>query len=113
MLVLSRRPDETIVFPHLGVTVRVLRVQGNVVRIGVEAPPEVRVLRHELADRPVPERARRPSPSHALRNRLNKVGLSLHLLQRQLQVGRAEAADATLANALEQLTSLDLELLAA
>src|SRR5438045_3918509 len=99
MLVLTRRPEEKIVFPNLGVTVKILRVQGSAVRVGVEAPPDVRVLRNELAD-PIAERAAVPRLSHALRNRLNSVNLSLHLLQRQLGQGQFGAAEATLAGAL-------------
>jgi carbon storage regulator CsrA len=48
MLVLSRRVNETVVFHELGVTVRVLRVKGGVVRLGVEAPPAVPIVRGEL-----------------------------------------------------------------
>lgn len=49
MLILSRRADETLVFPNLGITVHILRITGGQVRIGVEAPPAVRVVRGELA----------------------------------------------------------------
>jgi carbon storage regulator CsrA len=50
MLVLTRRPNESIVFSGLGITVRVIEVRGNSVRLGVEAPPSVRVFRAELLD---------------------------------------------------------------
>ena len=49
MLVLTRRADQKIVFPSVGITVDVLRVKGNVVKIGIQAPPDVQVLRHEIA----------------------------------------------------------------
>jgi carbon storage regulator CsrA len=49
MLVLSRRLDESIVLPGLGVTVRIVAVKRGVVRLGIEAPPHVKVLREELA----------------------------------------------------------------
>jgi carbon storage regulator CsrA len=49
MLVLSRRPNEKIVFPGLGITVQVAEIKGSQVRLGIEAPPEVKVLREELA----------------------------------------------------------------
>ena len=48
MLVLTRRANESVVLPGLGVTFRVLSVNGRNVRIGIEAPPEVAVLRDEL-----------------------------------------------------------------
>jgi carbon storage regulator CsrA len=48
MLVLSRRMQEKIYFPALNVTVRVVSVNGGRVRLGIEAPPEVIVLREEV-----------------------------------------------------------------
>jgi carbon storage regulator CsrA len=48
MLVLSRRIDEAIVFPGLNITVRLLQIRGGGVRLGIDAPPEVAVLREEL-----------------------------------------------------------------
>jgi carbon storage regulator len=47
MLVLSRREQERI---RLGdsIVVTILRVSGERVRIGIEAPPEVAVVRDEL-----------------------------------------------------------------
>ena len=54
MLVLSRRLNEKVVLPGLGVTVQVVSVKPGVVRLGIEAPPEVQVLRAELLARPAP-----------------------------------------------------------
>jgi carbon storage regulator len=47
MLVLSRKPGEAI---HIGdgVIVRVVKVQGSRVWIGIEADPEIQILRGEL-----------------------------------------------------------------
>jgi carbon storage regulator len=52
MLVLSRRERERI---KLGdsIVVTVVRVAGDRVRLGIEAPPEVLVLRDELEPRAV------------------------------------------------------------
>ena len=62
MLVLSRRENQSIVFPSLDIRVDVIRVAGKVVRIGVEAPREVRVLRGELTESPAqPETPAQPS----------------------------------------------------
>ena len=50
MLVLTRRPNESVLLLGLGITVVVLEVRGKSVRLGIEAPPSVRVLRSELID---------------------------------------------------------------
>ena len=49
MLVLSRRRSEGIAVGDR-ITVTVLEIRGNQVRLGVEAPKDVRVLRTELAE---------------------------------------------------------------
>jgi carbon storage regulator len=51
MLILTRRPGETILIGE-DIEVRILEVRGNQVRIGIEAPETVKVLRAELADPP-------------------------------------------------------------
>ena len=48
MLVLSRRVGEQIVLPELGITVTVVAIKGGAIRVGIVAPPEVRVVREEL-----------------------------------------------------------------
>ena len=49
MLVLSRRPGESVVIGD-DVTVTVLEVRGDVVRIGIDAPRSVKVHRAELLE---------------------------------------------------------------
>jgi len=51
VLVLTRRPEESLVFPDVGITVVVCSVDGNRVRLGIEAPDSIRVFRDELMDR--------------------------------------------------------------
>ena len=50
MLVLSRRPSETI---HIGnnITVTVLAVRGNQVRLGIHAPEDIPIHREEVYQR--------------------------------------------------------------
>ena len=48
MLVLTRKPGEKVVIGN-GITVTVVEVQGNRVRLGFDAPDQVRILRAELA----------------------------------------------------------------
>ncbi len=49
MLVLSRRIGQEIVLPTLGITITVLRNNRNQVRLGIEAPREIRVVRSDIA----------------------------------------------------------------
>jgi carbon storage regulator len=49
MLVLSRKPNESIIIDG-NITVSVLRVDNDNVRIGVEAPLEIPVMRKEIYD---------------------------------------------------------------
>lgn len=112
MLVLSRRADESIVFPSIGVTVHLLRINGSVARIGIDAPPELRVLRQELENTSPPARATGPSPTHELCNRLSKVSLTLHLFQRQRDAGLAAEAEATLGRVFASLEALDRDAVA-
>jgi carbon storage regulator len=50
MLVLSRKPGEKVVIGN-GITLTVVEVRGNRVRLGFDAPDPVRILRAELACR--------------------------------------------------------------
>jgi carbon storage regulator len=47
MLILSRRAGESVTIGN-NIKVRVVSVSGNQVRLGIEAPREVRVLREEV-----------------------------------------------------------------
>lgn len=111
MLVLSRRSNERVLFPTLDVAVQVLQVvKSNTVRLGIEAPPEVPVLRGELsagAERLRPAAEAEREKAHALCNRLSKVTLSIHLFERQWQAGRHDEARATLAGVLDSLGDMD------
>jgi len=49
MLVLSRKINESIVIDGR-ITINVLRVEGEVVKLGVTAPKEIHVLRKEVYD---------------------------------------------------------------
>jgi len=49
VLVLSRRESEKLLFPSLGISVEVLKIQGRKTRIGINAPADIPVLRHECA----------------------------------------------------------------
>jgi carbon storage regulator CsrA len=104
MLVLTRRTREKIVFPGFDTSVQVVAVKSGAVRLGVEAPPEVAVLREEVLARdespapgpaPPPGRAAPPTLcqlSHLLRDWLDVAAIGLALLHRQDRAGPTEAA---------------------
>ena len=50
MLVLTRKPDESVVISD-NVVVTVLSIQGDKVRLGIEAPREMPVHRREVHER--------------------------------------------------------------
>jgi carbon storage regulator CsrA len=55
VLVLSRRLHEKIVLPSLQVTVHIAAIKPGVVRVAIEAPSHVPILREELLRRPLGE----------------------------------------------------------
>jgi carbon storage regulator CsrA len=103
MLVLSGRLHDKIVFPGFHTSVEVVSIQCGTVRLGVEAPEEVRVLRHALPDReaewgPAPAG---PAPTLVQVNQL--VDRRLAIAQRglselsgHLRCGRLEEAETVL-----------------
>lgn len=89
MLVLSRNKNQGITFPGLGVSVEILDVAGSKVKVGIDAPMEVRVLRDELVGDDVAEdnyRFRLPqSMRHELRNALHEISLSLRVYLKRIE----------------------------
>ena len=49
MLVLTRRTDETILIGE-DIEITVLAVDGSQIRVGIDAPEDVKILRGELLD---------------------------------------------------------------
>ena len=115
MLVLSRMSDEQVVFPNLGITVTVLSVQGKRIKLGFDAPIEFPIVRKELMEemeecvRVVPRQPQGVAiDRHAIRNRLNKFVLAMHILN-QFSVGDDDAAK-LVRDVLSELKELDRDL---
>ena len=109
MLVLSRKAGQGIVLPELDVAVRILEAGKNI-RLGVDAPHSVTVLRDEVYRSAEPRPPRRPgiellgrresaaqpdaaaeAPAerlmHLIRNHVNKISLAMQLAERARQTG--------------------------
>ena len=109
MLVLSRKPGDTIVFPGLDISITVSDLRQSSVTLGVNAPREIRVLRGELAtaaDRLERSVGTNRQLSHAVRNHLNAASLALHALQVQMMQNKPCDPD-LLAQAIEELEQVD------
>ena len=112
MLVLSRKADQKVCFPGLGITVHILQVKGSSVRVGVEAPVEVRIIRDELQDSEAPSTPRTHvvrlprELRHELRNQLNTLSLALHLFKQEIDSGRMQDAEETFDKLVEHFEQL-------
>jgi two-component system, OmpR family, response regulator len=122
MLVLTRRLNEKIVFPAIHAEVQVLGMKGGQVRLGIEAPPQVAIVRDELAGRgengngSEPETSWSETPessrefAHQVRNRLNDIGLNLAILRQRVGQGQTESAILTINRIEEELRLMRQEL---
>lgn len=100
MLVLSRRPNEKIVIPAINATIQVIDVKPGAVRLGFDAPADVKVFREEVLDpSALAELAQasikvlpQASVQHLLtmlNNRLTATAMGLALLRELRQVCQA------------------------
>ena len=93
MLVLTRRENEKILLPDVGVTVELMAVTGNRARLGITAPENIRILREEVAaSQDVLKQAMaRGSVSrefaHEIRNRLNAAMMASETVRLQIEAG--------------------------
>ncbi len=117
MLVLSRRTDDAIVFPKLGITIKILRLSRQVARIGIEAPDDVRVLRQELGDGTSEQMFSADAMDtrvqgsredlHEIRNRLNTINLGLQFYRQQMDAGMVDEANVTFLRVLDELRKIE------
>ena len=117
MLVLSRRADEKVVFPSLGISVNILRTNASVVRIGIDAPPEISVLRGEL----IPHGTKLESlatnnqtqldlfkeQSVTMRSKIHQAAEALNRLHATAEWAKTPAVEKNIMDVFSQLKDLD------
>ena len=90
MLVLSRRLDEKILLPTVPALIKVISSHAGLIRLGIEAPAHVPILREELTHTErglpmgVPEETGEPLAPQIVRTRVNNLLLSLTMLRMHL-----------------------------
>ena len=75
MLVLTRKPGQSIVIND-NIEVTILEVKGEAVRIGVEAPKNVTIYRHEIY-----EEIRKENQKTAQQSSLEDISVALDMLK--------------------------------
>jgi carbon storage regulator CsrA len=116
MLVLSRKETDKIHFPTLDITVEILRIRGNKARIGIDAPTDIPVVRHELSGLKSIEFTAEDDPktklsdlSRAVRSRLDGASSTLNELHRILEDDGPSVAQDLVLQVFRQLSALDRE----
>lgn len=72
MLVLTRKSEESIMIGN-DIVVKVLKVQGNQVHIGISAPNKVKVYRHEIYEQIVNENRQAAKVQSDTKNKLQNL----------------------------------------
>ena len=115
MLVLSRRLHEKLVFPGMQASIQVVAIRPGMVRLGIDAPEDLRILREELPDRLVewgPSSEEEADPRHGLMQMKQMLQQRLRIAQRgldeaqQLATTEPETASVLMAKVNEDLTML-------
>jgi carbon storage regulator CsrA len=107
MLVLSRREQDTIYVPAIRTTIQLLKIRGQVARIGIEAPEKVQILRGEIA--PQTDQSQSGGDGdlfqqiHALRNQLNHAAVGAGFAKKLLELSRIDDAKKAVQSILDGL----------
>jgi carbon storage regulator len=121
MLVLARQLNERIVMPSVQATIEVVAIRPNSVRLGIDAPPDITILREEVLRRGGvdPEaliRTERDAGTrlaqvrHVLRNRLHTLALGLELMRQQSHAAFSPELEAMLGRMEDEVRTLDQQL---
>lgn len=117
MLVVTRNENDRIVFPQLGISVEVVQLNRSKVKLGVEAPRSVRIVRHELLegeDAPAvatgegsPIDVATKLVQHQVANNLNRAMLKLQLAAKMLEAGQSDVGLERLTAGIADLSALE------
>lgn len=113
MLVISRRLNESVRFPNLGITVTLLKNTGSRIRLGIDAPPDVDILRDELcaegngAKYLLPGVARERSP---MNTQFEAASIIIRKLRVTLEKMDWRESRALISAAFSELRSLDVQI---
>lgn len=119
MLILSRRINEKISLPDLGIEIKVAAIKPTSTKLGIRAPQSIRIMRSELCDQPFmfqqkeecygQDEISSPPESEVeyIQSQMDTANLALYLAQNQLQAERTEYAEESLATAIEALQKLN------
>lgn len=130
MLVLSRRANEEIVFPSLDITVSITHCTSKSVRLGIDAPRHIRIVRGELKplDQTLDQtRSPKSQPLLAtdfltdesnddqpsvedIQNQIDTIKLAVQLAQTQLDHQREQRCQDALTYAQEAIAKLESSL---
>ncbi|OYP28435.1 response regulator [Rhodopirellula sp. MGV] len=117
MLVLTRRTDDLVTFPEVGISVHFLKVRAGQARIGIDAPKDISIVRGEL--RPdesleftsllerSPLRCLPPEARHAIRNDLQQISVGMHLYRELLAAGQIREAESIFQDVDDALSRLN------
>ncbi len=113
MLVLSRRENDRVLFPSLGISIQVVRLTSGRVSLGIQAPQQIQVIRQELhgESEPQPDQSDLVAAMEAqvrrrMEGKVNSIARSLELARNELEQGRTASAVRRLERVRSQLDAL-------
>jgi carbon storage regulator CsrA len=116
MLVLTRKEADKIHFPTLDIVIEVLRVRGNKASIGIDAPTDIPVVRHELKGLKSVEFTSEGDPKeqlrdliHSTRSRLDRACIALNRLHQALDEAGSPSTQKLVLEIFRELHELDRE----
>jgi sRNA-binding carbon storage regulator CsrA len=106
MIVLTGRLHDKISFPDFDTVIEVVALQPGTVRLGVDAPEKVRVLRDGLPERTSEKQTTLNQLNRLVDKRLEITRQGIEELRQHMELGRTEDAEAVLDKIDEELRLL-------